>query len=74
MRANSLAKWHSLHSEKSVTARSEMSLTAKARRQSTGVVKLLTPPPDEKTIRRLNKLAAQYPFCVLHRVKKHDTL
>jgi hypothetical protein len=52
-----------------------MSLTAKARRQSTSVVKLSTPPPpDEKTIRRLNKLAAQYPFCALHRVKKHDTL
>jgi hypothetical protein len=46
------------------------------RRQNQGVIKLLLspPPPDEKTIRSLNALAAKQPFCQLHRVKKHDTL
>jgi hypothetical protein len=47
-----------------------------------GVVKLMAspppmappPPPDEKTIRRLNSLAARRPFCQLHRVKKYDML
>jgi hypothetical protein len=29
-------------------------------------------PPDEKTIRRLNELAASHPFCNLHHVKKHE--
>ncbi|HEY4205499.1 MAG TPA: hypothetical protein VGM31_01760, partial [Puia sp.] len=24
-------------------------------------------PPDEETIRRLNLLAKQYPFCIMHR-------
>jgi len=40
------------------------------------MIKLLSPPlpPDEKTIRRLNALASELPFCRLHRVKKHDTL
>jgi hypothetical protein len=51
-------------------------LTARPRRQKPGVIKLLTPPlpPDDKTIRNLNALAAKHPFCQLHRVKKHDTL
>jgi hypothetical protein len=31
-------------------------------------------PPDEKTIRKLNELAASRPFCSLHHVKKHETL
>jgi hypothetical protein len=31
-------------------------------------------PPDEKTIRRLNELAASQPFCKLHTVKKHELL
>jgi hypothetical protein len=40
------------------------------------MIKLLSPPPqpDEKTVRRLNALASEQPFCKLHRVKKHDTL
>jgi hypothetical protein len=24
-------------------------------------------PPDEETLRRLNAMAKQYPFCILHR-------
>ncbi len=41
-----------------------------------GVIKLLPAPapPDEKTIRELNELAAKHPFCSLHKVKKHDPL
>ena len=58
----------------------EYTLTAfnsnKSRRQQTGVVKLLPPPPqpDEKTLTELNALAAKHPFCILHKVKKHDPL
>jgi hypothetical protein len=58
----------------------EYNLTAfnsnKSRRQRPGVVKLLPPPlpPDEKTLKELNALAAKHPFCVLHKVKKHDPL
>ena len=41
-----------------------------------GVIKLMPPPspPDDKTIRELNALAAKHPFCSLHKVKKHDPL
>jgi len=54
----------------------EATLTVRPRRQKPGMIKLLTPPPppDEKTIRRLNALAAKQPFCKLHRVKRHDCL
>lgn len=31
-----------------------------------------TPPPDEETIRRLNSLVKQYPFCILHRYREHS--
>jgi hypothetical protein len=68
MKANSLKTWP--------TMVPESKLTAKPRQQKPGVVKLLAhpAPPDDKTIRRLNALAAKQPFCVLHRVKRHDTL
>jgi hypothetical protein len=68
MRANSLVN--------RTTAAPESTLIAKPRRQKQAIVKLLTlpPPPDENTVRTLNKLASKKPFCVLHRVKKHDTL
>jgi|SRR6185312_495784 len=68
MRVNSLTSWPMVVPEPTLTAR--------PRRQKPAVVKLLTPPPppDEKTIRRLNALAARHPFCALHRVKRHDTL
>jgi hypothetical protein len=48
----------------------------KSRRQRPGVVKLLPPPPppDEKKLIELNALATKHPFCVLHKVKKHDPL
>jgi hypothetical protein len=32
------------------------------------------PPPDEEVIRRLNAMAKQYPFCVLHRNNSHSRL
>jgi hypothetical protein len=60
----------------SFTGWPEVTLTARPRLQKPGVIKLLTPPspPDDKTIRRLNALAAKQPFCRFHRVNKHDTL
>jgi hypothetical protein len=68
MRAQSLITWPRMIPE--------ATLTTRPRRQHPGVIKLLMspPPPDEKTIRSLNALAAKQPFCKLHRVKKHDTL
>jgi len=50
--------------------------STKSSRQRPGVVKLLPPPlpPDEKMLQELNALAAKHPFCVLHKVKKHDPL
>ncbi|HLX67615.1 MAG TPA: hypothetical protein VKR41_11490 [Puia sp.] len=55
---------------------SQTMLIVRPRRQKSRMIKLLSPPlpPDEKTIRRLNALASELPFCRLHRVKKHDTL
>jgi hypothetical protein len=31
-------------------------------------------PPDEETLKRLNFLARQYPFCILHRGNQHNWL
>jgi hypothetical protein len=31
-------------------------------------------PPDEETLKRLNFLAKQYPFCILHRGNQHNWL
>jgi hypothetical protein len=31
-------------------------------------------PPDEETLRRLNAIARQYPFCILHRGNRHNGL
>jgi hypothetical protein len=68
MKATSLKTWPIMVPESKITP--------KPRQQKPGVIKLLAhpAPPDDKTIRRLNALAAKQPFCVLHRVKKHDTL
>ena len=35
---------------------------------------LLLSPPDEETIRRLNHLAGQYPFCIRHRGNNNHLL
>jgi hypothetical protein len=35
---------------------------------------LLLSPPDEETIRRLNILAKQYPFCIRHRGNNNHIL
>ena len=32
------------------------------------------PPPDEEVVRRLNAMAKQYPFCILHRNNTHSRL
>ena len=41
-----------------------------------GIVKLMppVPPPDEKTIRELNRLASTQPFCAFRKGRRHDTL
>jgi hypothetical protein len=31
-------------------------------------------PPDEETLLRLNAMAKQYPFCILHREKDNELL
>jgi hypothetical protein len=68
MNTKSLAIWPS---QTTMTAFSSTS-----RKYRTGVIKLLEPPipPNEETIRRLNDLAHRFPFCTLHKVKKHDLL
>lgn len=32
------------------------------------------PPPDEEVVQRLNAIAKQHPFCVLHRNNSHSRL
>jgi hypothetical protein len=46
------------------------------RKNRPAIIKLLPPPvqPDEKTIRRLNELAAKHPFCTFYKVRKYDLL
>ncbi|MDR3713607.1 MAG: hypothetical protein P4L51_12370 [Puia sp.] len=35
---------------------------------------LAPPPPDEQTIRRLNSLACQAPFCIYNKYRKNNLL
>lgn len=34
----------------------------------------VSPPPDEEVIQRLNAMAKQFPFCILHRNNSHSRL
>lgn len=48
----------------------------KSQKRAQGVIKLMppVPPPDERTIRELNALASQPPFCAFRKVRRHETL
>ncbi|MDO6434580.1 hypothetical protein Q4E93_28475 [Flavitalea sp. BT771] len=72
MKSKSLANWPALLPENALTAYNP----SKSQRQKPGVVKLMpmVPPPDEKTIRELNELAARRPFCTFRKVRRHDML
>jgi len=68
MRAEFFTSWSAMSPE--------ATLIVTHRQQKPRMINLLPPPspPDEKTVRWLNALASQPPFCKLHRVRKHDTL
>jgi hypothetical protein len=70
MKTNSLVSRPSLLPEPTLTA---FQITHRNRQVFKKYLPNVT-PPDEKTIRRLNELAASRPFCSLHRVKKHEVL
>ncbi len=38
------------------------------------VIKKTLTPPDEETLKRLNVLAKQFPFCIRHRGTNHPIL
>jgi len=69
MKTNSLVSWPSIRPEPASTA------FQKTRISRPAPIKHLpsVTPPDEKTIRRLNELAASRLFCSLHHVNKHET-
>jgi hypothetical protein len=48
----------------------------KLREEDLPLIRLDSPldPPDEETLRRLNAIARQYPFCILHRGNRHNGL
>jgi|GEM_PF-961772 len=72
MKTKSLSKLPALQSERSLVAYN----SDKTQRHRQGVVKLMppTPPPDEKTIRELNRLASTRPFCAFRKGRRHDML
>ena len=71
MKTNSINAWPLALPDSTMST-----FTVKPRRNRPGNEKLLAPPspPDEETIRRLNALAAQKPFCNCHKVKERDLL
>ena len=70
MKQDSLAAITPLLSEPSLSA-----YNAAQSRQKTEVIRLRwSAPPNESKTKALNALAANYPFCILYRAKKHDTL
>ncbi len=51
------------------------SFNTRMHRQRTEVIQLpLATAPDELKISELNALARKYPFCILYKARKHDTL
>ena len=74
MKTTTLTAWPSLLPEPST--KSKMIGYPTSRKSKNGVIKLLPmpTPPDDATIRKLNELATQAPFCRLHKVKKHELL
>jgi len=72
MKTESLTTWTTLLPERALTAYN----SSKDQKQKTGVVKLMppVPPPDEKTIHELNRLASTHPFCAFRKVRRHDML
>ncbi|MBN9385023.1 MAG: hypothetical protein J0H74_29985 [Chitinophagaceae bacterium] len=46
------------------------------RQKPEGIVKLMppAPPPDEKTISELNRLASTHPFCAFRKARRYDML
>jgi hypothetical protein len=70
MKTNSLVSWPSILPDPTTIA---FQTTRKVRPVFIKHLPDVT-PPDEKTIRRLNELAASRPFCKLHHVKKHEIL
>ena len=68
---NTFITWPALLPESTMTA-----YPGKSRQNKPGLIKRLDAPapPDELTIKKLNELAAQHPFCSPHRAKKHDIL
>jgi hypothetical protein len=69
MKTNTLVSWPSILPEPTAIA------FQKTNRNRPALIKHLPVvlPPDEKTIHRLNELAASRPFCSMHHVKKHET-
>jgi len=72
MKKKSLATWPALLPESSIAIYNP----GKSQKRSSAMVKLMqsTPPPDEKTIRDLNKLASTPPFCTFRKARRHDML
>jgi hypothetical protein len=72
MKKKSHATWPALLPESSLAIYNP----EKSQKRSSGVVKLMPsiPPPDEKTIHHLNRLASTPPFCTFRKARRHDTL
>lgn len=61
--------------ESPVRGEKEQSYKNKLRKANRGSLLFLAPPPpDEKTVERLNELASRAPFCTYHKHKKGDLL
>jgi hypothetical protein len=81
MNAESTLSWEMMITEPSHTMQANFprlgskNAPEPARPEKTGIIPLFQPaPPDDKVIRELNALAAQYPFCILFKAKSHDML
>jgi hypothetical protein len=72
MKKNSVASWPTILPESSLVKYNP----ERSQKRSSGVVKMMPsiPPPDDKTIRDLNSLAAAPPFCFFRKARRHDTL
>jgi hypothetical protein len=65
MKPNVVAATTSISTSSTLTALPTAKIVQHPR--ATKVVKTTLTPPDEETLKRLNVLAKQFPFCIRHR-------
>jgi len=62
------------HSTMPETISGAFAQSPKADSQRSKKIRPQVPPPDEETLKRLNAIVKEYPFCIYYKEKNNDPL